>query len=209
MPKRDAKYMRDQREAIARAALDVLLEKGLYATSLRDICKAAGVSTGAFYNHFKTKDGLVLAAFNIDRLNYPPEPLPSNWEEYVDQVCGALITLRDKASFLKKRIRLNFQFAAELSQMERSPEGLADMFLEHSRFYERILLHLNEKNIIDLPLGLEKTIGVHSQMVSGAYYQAVSFPDLDVKYAAATLREGLAMTAGYQPRPSRPSKRPS
>ena len=47
MPKRDAAYMRAQREMIARAALQVLLEKGVYDTSLRDICKAAGVSMGA------------------------------------------------------------------------------------------------------------------------------------------------------------------
>jgi len=66
MPKREETYMQAQRDAIARATLTVLLDKGLYATSLRDICRAAGISIGALYIHFRTKEEAVVAACALD-----------------------------------------------------------------------------------------------------------------------------------------------
>ena len=67
MPKRDDIYMGEQRTAIARAALKVLLEKGVYATSLRDICMEAGISIGALYTHFANKSEAITCAWNGTR----------------------------------------------------------------------------------------------------------------------------------------------
>jgi TetR/AcrR family transcriptional regulator, transcriptional repressor for nem operon len=40
------------------AAFTLVRRKGLSATSVDDICAAAGVSKGAFFHHFKSKDAL-------------------------------------------------------------------------------------------------------------------------------------------------------
>ncbi|MEE9208885.1 MAG: TetR family transcriptional regulator, partial [Kiloniellales bacterium] len=48
----------DTRERIERAALKLFATKGVAATSIRDIAKAAGVSLGAMYNHYPSKDDL-------------------------------------------------------------------------------------------------------------------------------------------------------
>ncbi len=48
----------DTRERIERAALTLFATKGVAATSIRDIAKAAGVSLGAMYNHYPSKDDL-------------------------------------------------------------------------------------------------------------------------------------------------------
>ena len=44
------------------AALMVIRTKGYSATTVDDICHAAGVTKGSFFHHFKTKDELALAA---------------------------------------------------------------------------------------------------------------------------------------------------
>jgi TetR/AcrR family transcriptional repressor of nem operon len=44
------------------AALNVVRAKGYSATTVDDICHAAGVTKGSFFHHFKTKDDLALAA---------------------------------------------------------------------------------------------------------------------------------------------------
>ena len=44
------------------AALTVIRTKGYSATTVDDICHAAGVTKGSFFHHFKTKDELALAA---------------------------------------------------------------------------------------------------------------------------------------------------
>ncbi|MCB1630132.1 MAG: TetR/AcrR family transcriptional regulator, partial [Xanthomonadales bacterium] len=55
------------RQAVARtrlldAAVAVIREKGYSATTVDDLCRAAGVTKGAFFHHFKTKDDLAVAA---------------------------------------------------------------------------------------------------------------------------------------------------
>jgi len=44
------------------AALNAVRAKGYSATTVDDICHAAGVTKGSFFHHFKTKDELALAA---------------------------------------------------------------------------------------------------------------------------------------------------
>ena len=48
-------------EAILRAAEEEFLEKGFQNASLRNIVKTAGVTTGAFYRYYSSKDALFAA----------------------------------------------------------------------------------------------------------------------------------------------------
>lgn len=48
---------------IVRAALALMKEKGYENVGVRDICNAAGISTGAFYHHFKSKEDMINIGF--------------------------------------------------------------------------------------------------------------------------------------------------
>ncbi|MCB1449201.1 MAG: TetR/AcrR family transcriptional regulator [Nitratireductor sp.] len=50
------------REKLLDAALIVLRQKGYSATSVDDLCRAAGVTKGAFFHHFESKEALGAAA---------------------------------------------------------------------------------------------------------------------------------------------------
>ena len=52
------------REKIVEAALDRFHAQGFNACSVQDITEAAGAPKGSFYNHFKTKELLALAALD-------------------------------------------------------------------------------------------------------------------------------------------------
>ncbi len=50
------------RQKLLEAALSLIRAKGYAATSVDDLCAAAGVTKGAFFHHFKTKEELAVAA---------------------------------------------------------------------------------------------------------------------------------------------------
>lgn len=52
----------DARTRLLKAALAVVRTKGYSATSVDELCAAAGVTKGAFFHHFKTKEELGVAA---------------------------------------------------------------------------------------------------------------------------------------------------
>lgn len=52
------------RDKILNAALSAIRVKGYSATSVDDLCAAAGVTKGAFFHHFDSKDALGVAAAN-------------------------------------------------------------------------------------------------------------------------------------------------
>jgi AcrR family transcriptional regulator len=61
MPKVTDEYREAKRQEIADAALRAFKRKGFQATSMGDIIAEAGLSAGAIYGHFKSKNELILA----------------------------------------------------------------------------------------------------------------------------------------------------
>lgn len=52
----------DARSRLLQAARDVIRMRGFAATSVDELCRAAGVSKGAFFHHFQSKEALAVAA---------------------------------------------------------------------------------------------------------------------------------------------------
>jgi TetR/AcrR family transcriptional regulator, transcriptional repressor for nem operon len=55
---------RGARSKLLDAAISIIREKGYAATSVEELCTRAGVTKGAFFHHFPTKDSLAVAAAN-------------------------------------------------------------------------------------------------------------------------------------------------
>ena len=54
---------KDTERRILNAALDLMRDRGFDKVSIRDICKEAGITTGAFYHHFSSKEALLESGF--------------------------------------------------------------------------------------------------------------------------------------------------
>lgn len=96
------------RERLLAAAVRIIREQGFAATSVDDLCRAAGVTKGAFFHHFENKEALGVAAakhwatvttalFAGAPYHTPEDPL-ERLLAYVD-FRAALITGRDIADF--------------------------------------------------------------------------------------------------------------
>lgn len=61
MPRVSDEYMMRRREEILAAAKGCFAREGFHATSMRDIYRECGLSAGAVYNHFASKEEIVRA----------------------------------------------------------------------------------------------------------------------------------------------------
>ena len=79
-------------EAILQSALELSRERSFDQVSVRDICKAAGITTGAFYHHFKSKEELLLRGFApLDK--YMEQAVAGHMEEPPAQRLGSILSL--------------------------------------------------------------------------------------------------------------------
>lgn len=193
MPKRDEGYMDAQRGEVAKAALSVLVEKGYYETSLRDICRAAGISNGALYSYFPTRESVILAACTIDPLLKRQDDVPSDWVAYSHYVTPEDLQAE---SYRSRRFRLSLQFAAAITQMEPRPEGLDEVYAIHRDNIREALQALSLKEIISMPFGLEMTTDIHMQIFTGFEYQRRMGPHESSDAIIAAFHQALASTAG-------------
>lgn len=164
--------MQGQREQIARAALECLIDHGVSGTSLRDVCRRAGISIGALYVHFSTKEELILAACALDNGDYQFKPVPETWASFETAVIRMFKYLRTQRQL--RRMRLSLQFVADLAVTDMPPEGLLENYHIRLTSLRTVLEKLHRNGEISLPLGLEATtsaifnyvIGCNSVMVA-------------------------------------------
>jgi len=99
----------ETRDRIERAALKLFVEQGIKETSISSIAKEAGISQGAMYNHFKSKDELsqylfdsVLNDFSkeLSRIAGSAMPFPARIEQMISYFYRRFDEDRLLASFL-------------------------------------------------------------------------------------------------------------
>lgn len=77
MPKVSEEHRKQRRNEIARAALRCFADKGFAATSMTDIIAESGLSAGAIYGHFASKEELIeVAVSDLFDNTFPPVVLP-------------------------------------------------------------------------------------------------------------------------------------
>lgn len=150
------------RKAILDAAVRLAKEGGFDKLNVRDLCAAAGVTTGAFYHHFSSKDDLLTQGFSSldvyleeamkSRLGAPPlerlEALIRAYATYTEDVGWQTMALYytrrlsdpSAASLSPNRytLRAMEECLRELAEErilspERSPAWTAEFFFRHFR----------------------------------------------------------------------------
>lgn len=122
--------------AILAAALTLMREDGFEAVTVRDICKKAGITTGAFYYHFKSKEDLFDKGFApLDR--YMENVLKNQPEN--DPAQRLKTILYHYALFMENCGKL----AAQYYQRRLADPNMSS--LDASRYIQRVLIDCFER----------------------------------------------------------------
>lgn len=107
-----------RRAQIIEAAISCFLEKGYTNTSMSDIIKASGLSSGSIYSHFSGKEDILISAIN-ERLNsvkelYDTFPGGAGPQDLLEIIYTNLLVNENFTAML--RIRLESLHAPEIAR---------------------------------------------------------------------------------------------
>lgn len=162
--------MKEKEKVIIEAAIKLYATKGFSSTSIQEIVTESGISKGAFYLYFKSKDALLIAIleyyFDYIQKNlevYEQENLPPR-EKFSKQLTALFNTMLEHKEFIIMQSR---EQAIPLNE-----EVKALMFRKHYEalvFYQQSLLAIYGKNtephLWDMALILEGLINSYMRLL--------------------------------------------
>ena len=88
----DPRLVEERRGQIVRAAVKLFSEEGYYTTTIQQIARQAGVSTGLIYQYFRDKDDILFLTLKLVLDTYEREipPQLDGVEHPVERLCMAL-----------------------------------------------------------------------------------------------------------------------
>ena len=197
MPKRNAAYMLGQREQITKAALRCFVSNGLHKTSMRDVCKEAGISMGALYVHFQNKEQLLEATVMENLRSSDPLPEIDTWEAFEEFVRSRYVDL--PSGEYRSQSSLAFEMAADRLRNKAQAPHWAEIQDEHRDWYRRILKGAVRDGTATLPMGEDTTIDALVAMFSGLAFRVSMDSDLDPTEAFEEMLPVLRRICGVDP----------
>ncbi len=152
----------DTRQRIVSAAEKLFLANGFDDTSVAAICRAAGVSNGALFHQFATKEALGFAVYSLVRARF--------W----NRIMVAMTAPADPLDGVEDAVRAAFAFQQE------DPGGAAFMFdVSGSKWIENFAAESQD---------VREAVSQHGQAWAGPHIAAGRLPDVpsDVFVALAS-----------------------
>lgn len=196
MPKVNEEYLDQRRQQIIDAAFRCFARKGFHQTTMRDIYAEAGLSAGAIYHYFKSKEEIIKASFIFDyqrglpmfqQAAQDPDPLPA-----ITRLIDFFFAGLESAAALGAD-RVNIQGWAEALI---NPQLLAPLRETLQAFVDelsKLVRRGQAMGVINSTLDPEAVGEVILSTYFGLYLQKAFHPELDVakhKMAVLSLFDG-------------------
>ncbi len=133
----------DTRARLLDAAAEQFTQTGYHATSVNEICAAAGVSKGAFYHHFASKQAAFLALFDqwLQELQASLQAMEVPGETVVQRLEGYGSVMRHVFEVAEGRLPMFLEF---WHQATKDPEVWRATIEPYRRFRELFALVVRE-----------------------------------------------------------------
>lgn len=162
--------MKEKEKLIIDAAIKLFANKGFVATSIQEIANEAGISKGAFYIYFKSKESLLIEIFKyyyetikarmdeIKTLNLPPRDM------FVEHIVCLYTEINKHRDFIIMQTR-----EQAIPFNESIAEFINRMHIETYQFYKKSLTAIYGKDIVpylgDLSIILQGIFHSYLQLI--------------------------------------------
>ncbi len=183
MPKVKESYLDARRQQIVDAAYRCFARKGFHQATMRDIYQEAGLSAGAVYHYFKSKEDIVQASFVFDYERSLPifeqaadhaDPLAA-----IDHLIDFFYAGLESAAKLGAD-RVNIQGWGEALVNPRLLVPLRDSFRKYKELLAQLVRRGQAAGLLNPDLAADAVGEVILSSYLGLYLQKATRPDLDV-----------------------------
>lgn len=201
MPKISDERRAARRTQILEAAWTCFQRRGLHATSMDDIIRAAGLSAGAVYSYFPSKEELILAAVttslgNLRALIAPllaERPLPPP-DELVRRIAEVITAYTVHEAYDLRRIALLGW--SEAQRNERLRETMRGFYLPFRAVLEEAAAQWRDERVLPEQAATDDVAKLMLSVILGFVVQSAILGDV----APSALADGLR--AMLTPRPA-------
>lgn len=184
MPKVTEEYIDTRRRQIIDAAYRCFARKGFHQATMRDIYAEAGLSPGAIYHYFKSKEEIIEASFIFDYQRAlpviehavnDPDPIAT-----IDHLIDFFYEGLESAAALGAD-RVNIQGWGEALINPRLLAPLRETFHDFRELFGRLIKNGQAAGAIHPDIDPEAAGEVILSSYLGLYLQKALIPELDVK----------------------------
>ncbi len=183
MPKVTEEYLDERRQQIIDAAYRCFARKGFHQTTMRDIYTESGLSPGAIYHYFASKEDIIEASFIFDHQRSLPvfEQAVEDPDPVIalDHLLDYFYAGLESAAALGAN-RVNIQGWGEALVNPRLFTPLSQTFQEIPELLGRLIQRGHAAGIVDPSIDPEAAGEVILSSYLGLYLQKAVNPDLDV-----------------------------
>jgi AcrR family transcriptional regulator len=202
MPKVSEAHLEARYRQILNAAVACFARNGFHETTMQDICQEAGLSPGALYRYFASKEEMVEASWRRDQ-----QARADRFERALKQGDTVLV-LDELMDIYAKRLsdpetqtdmRLWIQLLAEALRNPRVAEAIRNAWEDVLKRFENIIQRAQERGEASTNLDPGAVARLCLAIHDGLVLQRTIDPDMDIpKYAEAAkaLFGGSFITAG-------------
>jgi AcrR family transcriptional regulator len=168
--------MTETRDFIIKTALSLFLEKGYKATTMSELVKKAGLTKGAFYHYFESKELLFRAAVEScvtpmlnPALDTKDKTLRQFYRDYVNYYFSSMETLTGvwpRYHILLLDYVYYFPDAVQLVKNAQQPErSMWREVIQNAKSRKEIRSEVEDDRIVDMFIFSSDGVGLHNMIV--------------------------------------------
>ncbi len=196
MPKVSDSYLETKRQQLLDAAITCFARNGFSETTIEDICREAGVSHGALYRHFRSKEDIIEASYWRDRetmtARFAAAKKKGDTRRIMEELFELYIHRRDQSDpQTQMRLKFRVQLYAEAARNPRIRETQYKTWEDFLESFGGIVRGAQERGEINPVLDSETVVRVLMALIIGFNVQKIVDPSLDVDEYAKVSRDVL------------------